>query len=65
MLLISRTPRIRTCFYFCKNIFPHGRMKWKLKGSLENQLLDGVLLGQTDEGVFAEVNTGERAKADW
>ena len=40
-------------------------MKWKLKGSLENQLLDGVLLGQTDEGVFAEVNTGERAKADW
>ena len=28
-------------------------MKWKLKGSLESQL-DGVLLGQTCEGVFRE-----------
>jgi hypothetical protein len=30
-----------------------GLVKWKLKGSLESVVLDGVLLGQTREGVFS------------
>ena len=29
----------------------NGLLKWKLKGSLESRL-DGVLLGQTHEGMF-------------
>ena len=38
-------------------------VKWKLKGSLEGQL-DGVLLGQTREGMFSLSGHKGKAKAD-
>lgn len=48
------------------HMFHTGSVKWKHKGSLENQLCWMVLCwGKHVKECFPGVNTGKKAKADW